>query len=101
MHAAGASLDYIARIGVANIAAHAAPLARRLRDSLPSRGYALLSPEESVDHITSFSFDDRATTAAKLERANVQVRLAEDFMRVSLSVFNNMDDIESLISALS
>jgi selenocysteine lyase/cysteine desulfurase len=44
---------------------------------------------------------DRANVVERLKKANVNVRVAEDFLRVSPSVFNDMGDIEKLLEALS
>ena len=44
---------------------------------------------------------DRAKVVERLKKANVNVRVAEDFLRVSPSVFNDMGDVEKLLAALS
>ena len=44
---------------------------------------------------------DRTNVVERLKKANVNVRVAEDFLRVSPSVFNDMTDIEKLLEALS
>ena len=44
---------------------------------------------------------DRAKVVERLHKANVNVRVAEDFLRVSPSVFNDMGGIDKLLEALS
>jgi selenocysteine lyase/cysteine desulfurase len=48
----------------------------------------------------SFALKNQAAAKAKLEKAKVVVTL-NGYMRVSLSVFNNMQDIDRLLEALS
>ena len=60
-----------------------------------------MSPPESTSVITSFTMKDRAKVVERLKKANVNVRVAEDFLRVSPSVFNDMGDVEKLLAALS
>ncbi len=101
MAAVGASLPYIERIGVQRIADHAAALAEPLRAALPKLGYECLSPLGAPGHISAFRLSDRAATAAKLNRAKVKVQLSDDWMRVSISVFNRPADIEAITRALA
>lgn len=44
---------------------------------------------------------DGANVAERLKKTNINVRVAEDFLRVSPSVFNEMGDIDRLLEALS
>ena len=101
MLAARASLAYVETLGVANIHAHAAPLAARMRASLPRLGYPCLSPEGGAPHITSFKVAEQAATRAKLLKAGVMVRQTQNFMRVSTSVYTTEDDIARLEAALA
>ena len=96
-----ASLDYIAGIGVAAIRDHASSLAAQLRAELPRHGYECLSPPDAAGHISAFRIADMDAARRKLEKANIRVRLTQDFMRVSVSVFNSGRDIDALISALA
>ncbi len=101
MAAVGASLPYIDGIGVQRIADHAASLAAPLRAALPKLGYECLSPPDASGHISAFRFNDRAATAAKLARAKIKAQLSDDWMRVSISVFNTPADIEAISRALA
>jgi selenocysteine lyase/cysteine desulfurase len=95
------TLPYIRKIGVEKIQAHRQPLLKKLREEMPRLGFAPLTPPESTSALTSFTMKDRANVVERLKKANVNVRVAEDFLRVSPSVFNDMGDIEKLLEALS
>jgi selenocysteine lyase/cysteine desulfurase len=100
-HVLTATLPYIRKIGVENIQAHRQPLLKKLREEMPRLGFAPLTPAESTSAIMSFTMKDRANVMQRLKRANVNVRVAEDFLRISPSVFNDIADIEKLLEALS
>lgn len=100
-HVLEETLPYIRKIGVERIHAHRQPLLKKLREEMPRLGFASITPPESTSAITSFTMKDRANVAERLKKANVNVRVAEDFLRVSPSVFNDMGDVERLLEALS
>lgn len=100
-HVLEETLPYIRKIGVERIHAHRQPLLKKLREEMPRLGFTSITPPESTSAITSFTMKDRAKVVERLKKANVNVRVAEDFLRVSPSVFNDMGDIEKLLEALS
>lgn len=100
-HVLTETLPYIRKIGVENIQAHRQPLLKKLREEMPRLGFTSITPPESTSAISSFAMKDRASVMQRLKKANVNVRVAEDFLRVSPSVFNDMGDIEKLLEALS
>ena len=100
-HILAETLPYIRKIGVEKIQAHRQPLLKKLREEMPRLGFAPLTPPESTSALMSFTMKDRANVIERLKKANVNVRVAEDFLRVSPSVFNDMGDIEKLLEALS
>ncbi len=95
------TLPYIRKLGVENIQAHRQPLLKKLREEMPRLGYTSITPPESTSAITSFAMKDRAALMQRLQKANVNVRVADDYIRVAPSVFNDMNDIERLLEALS
>jgi selenocysteine lyase/cysteine desulfurase len=95
------TLPYIRKIGVEKIQAHRQPLLKKLREEIPRLGFAPLTPPESTSALISFAMKNRANVMERLKKANVNVRVAEDFLRVSPSVFNDMSDIDKLLEALS
>lgn len=101
MRVLAASLPYIRKIGVENIEAHRQPMLKKLREEMPRLGFTCITPSESTSALISFTMKDRATVAQRLQRANVNARVAEQFLRISPSVFNDIKDIEKLLEALS
>lgn len=96
-----ASIDYISQIGVARIAAHRAPMIARLREELPKRGFAPMTPPETQGPIVTFAYQDAQKKLEPiLKAANIKVTLGSNRMRVSPSVYNDMGDIEKLLQAL-
>lgn len=95
------TLPYLRKIGIEKIQAYRQPLLKKLREEMPRLGFGLLTPPESTSAIISFTMKDRANVLERLKKANVNVRVAEDFLRVSPSVFNDMGDIDKLLEALA
>jgi selenocysteine lyase/cysteine desulfurase len=101
LNALSESLGYLQRIGVDRIHAHRQPLLKRLHDELPRRGFTSITPPGSTSAIASFTAPDAAKRfAPRLQQANVSVTLSGDRLRVSPSFFNDLSDIERLLSAL-
>jgi selenocysteine lyase/cysteine desulfurase len=95
-----ASLAYITKLGVENIRAHARPLTDRLRRELPRLGYPCITPEGNESPIVSFIVADPAATHGRLTRARVNAKVEWHHMRVSVSVYNNGQDVDRLLNAL-
>ena len=98
-----ASLAYVKEVGVANIQAYRQPMIRKLRDEVPRRGFTCVTPRNSTSSIITFARKGLAASdiPAKLARARVNVRLADNWMRVSPSIYNDMNDIDRLLEALA
>jgi selenocysteine lyase/cysteine desulfurase len=99
--ALGFSLPYIERLGVDRIQAHTQSLTQRLQTELPRLGFSPVTPPETRSPIVAFVVKEPETIAARLERANIEVKIDQHLMRVSPSVYNDQSDIEKLLDALS
>ena len=97
-----ASLAYVKQLGVANIQAYRMPLMRKLRDEVPRHGFTCVTPSDSTASIITFARKGLAASdaPAKLARARVNVRIGDNWMRVSPSIYNDMDDVDRLIEAI-
>jgi selenocysteine lyase/cysteine desulfurase len=96
------ALKRMLAIGVDNMYAHTKPMCDRLKKELPAMGYQLITPKDAVSSLVVVQARDLKASMAKLEKANVQVTRAGDSrIRVSPAVYNNMGDIDRLLSALA
>jgi selenocysteine lyase/cysteine desulfurase len=86
---------------VENIEAHRQPLLRRLQEEMPRLGFEPLTPPESRSALISFAVKDRDAVQKRLAAAKINARLGRHFIRLSPSVFNDMNDIEKLLDALA
>jgi selenocysteine lyase/cysteine desulfurase len=93
------SIPYITNIGVPKIQAHAKPLIDRLKQELPKRGYPLLTPLNNNSPIVTVVMKDAGRLDPVFEKANVKIATRWNHVRVSVSVFNDMDDVERVIAA--
>lgn len=101
MAALGISLPYIRSLGVERIEAHRQPLLERLRKEMSRLGFEPITPAGTKSALLTFLVKDRQPVFERLQKANINVRLGDHFMRVSPSVYNDMQDIERLLEALS
>ena len=95
------SLQYILDIGVDRIQAHATPLVKRLLREMPALGYPTITPPDQETPLAAFQAADPDALLAKLQRANVDIKVKWYQTRISPSVYNNDDDIDALLNALS
>jgi len=95
------SLSYLLDTGVAALQAYRRPMMARLQDALPALGFTPLTPRTSDGPIASFACADALALAPALDAAGIRIQLYPHRFRVSPSVFNTMDDIESLIDVLT
>ena len=95
------SLDYLQRVGVANIQAHAQTLTARLKKELPELGYPLLTPTDSTTPlVTCLMPDARKRLGPRLKEAKLRLTTTTNRFRVSVSVFNDVHDIDRLLTVL-
>jgi len=75
----------------------------RLQQEVPRLGFTAVTPPESTGPNVTFARTNLAETNIphKLENARVNVRLSTHWMRVSPSVYNDMQDIERFLDVLS
>lgn len=99
--ALGISIPYIQGLGVQNIQNWRIPLIRRLQQELPRLGFTPQTPLDSTSPIVTFAHKDEARITQKLQAARVNVRVAPYWMRISPSIYNDMQDIDRLLDALS
>jgi selenocysteine lyase/cysteine desulfurase len=98
-----ASLSYIKALGVANIQAHRLPLIRKLQQEVPRLGFTPVTPPESTAGVVTFAKTGvgQSDLPKRLQAAKVNVRLSTNWMRLSPSVYNDMQDVERFLEVLS
>lgn len=110
------SFRYIERLGVASIQAHARTLTSRLRKELPALGLTAITPEGTESPIVTFQARDIEAVKRKIEaaarsgRARISItgpnaaltvgRFGNQ-VRFSVSVFNNQQDVDTVLDVLS
>ena len=95
------SLQYILDIGIDRIQAHATPMVERLLREMPALGYPTITPPGMGTPLAAFQAPNPDELLPKLQRANVNIKVKWNQTRVSPSVYNNDDDIDALLNALS
>jgi selenocysteine lyase/cysteine desulfurase len=89
-------------LGVENIYAYTKPMCDRLKKELPAMGYKLITPTDAQSSIVVVQAKSLKAVMEKLRKADIQVTSAgENRVRISPAVYNNMEDINRLLSALS
>jgi selenocysteine lyase/cysteine desulfurase len=89
-------------LGVENIYAYTKPMCDRLKRELQSMGYKLITPMHAASSMVVVQAKDLKAVQAKLKKADVQVTTAgENRVRISPAFYNNMEDINRLLSALA
>jgi selenocysteine lyase/cysteine desulfurase len=100
--AVNAGIDYIGKLGIANIRANAKPLTDRLQKELPPLGYKPLTPMDTQTPIVAFEVKDAAATTKMLQASHLAATVIanENRIRLSVSVFNNHEDIDRAVAVL-
>ena len=98
-----AGINYVNKLGITNIRTHARQLTDRLQKELPPLGYKALTPTDTQTPIVAFEIKDAAAMTKMLQGGHVAATVIgnENRIRLSVSVFNNHDDIDRVVSVLS
>ena len=95
-------IDYVQKLGLDRIRAHARQLTDRLQKELPPLGYKPLTPRGTETPILAFELKDAAATARALQSGNVAGTIIanENRLRLSVSVFNTHEDVDRVVNVL-
>lgn len=95
------SLGFIRRLGVPAIQAHRQPMADAIQAELRRRGYRPMTPQDSRTPLVAFALKDaRAKLGDLLQKNDIRMTVSGNRFRVSLSVFNDMNDVDKLLAVL-
>jgi selenocysteine lyase/cysteine desulfurase len=110
------SFRYIEKLGIPNIRSNARALTDRLQREMPSLGYTPITPKGTGTPLVTFLCKDAEVVRRKIGRAAetgrarisitgpnsaLTVGRFGNHIRVSVSVFNNQDDVTTLLEVLS
>ncbi|WP_375268192.1 aminotransferase class V-fold PLP-dependent enzyme [Phenylobacterium sp.] len=96
-----ATLPWIRTLDVARIQTWRQPLADAVQTELRGRGYEPLTPLGSRTPLVAFALKDASGKLGPLLREkDVRITVSRNRFRVSLSVFNDMNDLDRLFAAL-
>jgi selenocysteine lyase/cysteine desulfurase len=100
--AAVGALSYLHEIDVERIVRHREPLLQRLQDELPKHGFMPLTPADSHGaHLVYWREGAGKRFYQALKDNRIFVTLSRNRIRVSVSVYNDMEDIERLMRVLA
>lgn len=95
------SLRLIEALGVPAIQAYRQPLVDAVQTELRRRGYQPMTPLDSRTPLVAFALKDaRKKLPALLDKGNVKITVSQHRFRVSVSMFNDMNDIDRLLAVL-
>ena len=95
------SLGLIASLGVPAIEAARQPLIKAVQTELRGRGYQPMTPLDSKTPLVAFALKDaRSKLGDLMKAANIRMTVSQNRFRVSLAVFNDMNDVDRLLAAL-
>jgi len=99
----GASLDYLAKVGLDKIEAHTVDLAHHLWRGLLEQGLALHTPKGNGSSIVSFEHGgDPKAVESLFAKENIKVSFRENgrMIRAGAALFNNKSDIDHLLDTV-
>jgi selenocysteine lyase/cysteine desulfurase len=95
------SLGLLAQLGVPAIETARQPMIAGIQGELRRRGYEPLTPLDSRTALVAFALKDaRAKLGDLLKAANIRLTVSQNRFRVSLAAFNDMNDVDRLLSTL-
>ena len=95
------SLQYLLAVKPERIQNYRQAMIDRLQAALPPLGYRPITPPDSKSALVSFLHrGNAAALRQKLHDARIAITVAQLHVRISPSVFNDLDDVERLIEVL-
>lgn len=88
-------------LGMAKILAHSMELVDRIRKELPEKMYRCITPPGTRGPVIVFMPKDYEDAGKRVKKANIRITLTGNRMRISPSVYNNQQDVDRLLEALS
>jgi len=97
----GYSLPWLLALGIENIRAWRQPMMDTIQTELRRRGYQVITPRDSRTQVVAVAMKDAERKLAdRLKKADVQLTLLPNRLRISVSIYNTMNDVDRLLGAL-
>jgi selenocysteine lyase/cysteine desulfurase len=93
-------ISLLQEIGVENVAAHIAKLARAVMDGAEKLGLRAKSPADTVGPLVVLQCSNAAALVEKLAASDVICSSRHDGLRLSFHVYNTLEDIETVLGVL-
>lgn len=95
------SLPYFLSAGPEKIQQYRQPMIDYLQDELPNHGFLPLTPAHSPSPIVCFAYKDaEKLLKPKLDAADIDISVYEHMIRISPSIYNDMEDVKKLTATL-
>jgi selenocysteine lyase/cysteine desulfurase len=95
------SLDYLNRIGVDTIQKYRQPMIDLMQAKIPDHRFITLTPQNSTSPIVCFAFKDaNRILQPHLQKAGINISTYDNYIRISPSFYNDLNEIEQLIAVL-
>lgn len=103
LYAVEAGLNMVLKIGVNNIRPYVAALNERLKEGVEAVGAKLMSPKDPENHgaMITIASNDEHLLVSKLAEKGIIASCRDDNLRISAHFYNNNDDIDAVLAALS
>jgi selenocysteine lyase/cysteine desulfurase len=93
-------ISLLQEIGLENVAAHIAKLARALMDGAEKLGLRAKSPADTVGPLVVLQCSNAAALVEKLASSDVICSSRHDGLRLSFHVYNTLQDIDTVLGVL-
>lgn len=100
VYAALPGLELIQRTGLARIAGHISRLSRAMLDGAQRLGVGCKTPDDTVGPLIVLQAKDAERVVALFAEENIVASSRLDGVRVSLHLYNTMDDVETVLHVL-
>jgi selenocysteine lyase/cysteine desulfurase len=100
LYAAKQGISLLQSIGLAEVASHIAGLTAALHRGVREMGIQIKTPPDSVGPLTVLRCKDSNALVAKLAARRIVLSNRHDGLRISLHVYNTLEDVEAVLDAV-
>ena len=93
-------IQWLLDVGVENIQAYRQRMIDTLQQEMRARGWMPMTPLWSKSPIVSFGYRNAGQLAERLAAHKIRITLRTDYLRISPTVFNDMNDIDKFLAVI-